>query len=104
MLCIFCAGFSGSLFKDMLPNQIKFQQLTAQFHGTRHRSSFDLAVVVLYAWRQCSPAIFLVKDVNDFLSFLEVPREYSEVMDVLVPGKSLVLEGIGVAEKVFITK
>lgn len=88
----------------MLPANIKYQRLTVQFHATRCSPHFDLAVVILYSWTQCSPAVFLVKDANDFLSFLEVPVENSELIPVLIPGKRLLLEGIGVAEKVFITK
>lgn len=91
---------SDPLFMDIVPFHIKNQNtIERQLDQYNHEVLID--VVILYSWSQSSPSLYLVKDSSNFLSFLEVSKQYISSLDCLMPGKRVEISKLVVAGKTF---
>lgn len=89
---------------NIVPLHIKNRN-TIRSLADKIRLNPAIDIVILQAWALLSPPLFLVKDSENFMSFLEVSNDSNlDVIASLIPGKKFRLMNIGIAEKICISK
>ncbi|ODN05243.1 hypothetical protein Ocin01_01428 [Orchesella cincta] len=96
-------GVTEPLLMDLVPYHLKNQR-TVLKEIERCSSFINIEVLILYVWQEALPVMALIKDSDDFISLLEVPKTEEDLISTLSPGRFLSLAQIGVERMINIAQ
>lgn len=78
---------------DIVPFHIQNQN-KIELQMNQYKDEITVDVAILYSWTMCNSVVYLLKDADKFLSFLEVPNRWTSKVELLQHGHTVQISNL----------